>query len=54
MANLLDDYQMIQQAAEASRRAEEVDDWVSEKVTNTYVRLMAGYEGCRFRNPWTD
>lgn len=54
VANLRDDYQMIQQAAEASRRAEEVDDWVSEKVTNTYVRLMAGYEGCRFRNPWTD
>lgn len=53
VANLKDDYQMIQQAAEASRRSGEVDEWVSEKVRATYVRFMSGYETCTFRNPWT-
>jgi len=53
VADLERDYRMILQAAEASRRADEVDGWVREKVGTTYVRIDPRFASCSFRNAWT-
>ena len=53
VADLERDYRVILQAAEASRRADEVDGWVREKVGTTYVRIDPRFASCSFRNAWT-
>lgn len=52
VANLRDDYQLIQQAAEGEKRSRAVDQWVNDKLAGTYVRFMPGYATCAFRHPW--
>ena len=54
VANLREDYQMIQQAAEGKLRSEAVDKWVGRKLANTYVRFMKGYDTCTYKHPWIE
>lgn len=51
-ANLRDDYRLIHQAAEASKRQEAVDKWVAERSASTYVRIDQIYRECPFNYPW--
>ena len=43
-ANLRDDYRLIHQAAEARKRQESVDRWVSERSATTYIRIDPDYQ----------
>jgi len=51
-ANLRDDYRLILQAAEARKRQEGVDRWVSERSATTYIRIDPVYQECPFTHPW--
>lgn len=50
--DLVEDYPLVSQAAEAEVRQKAVSDWVAEKLNNTYVRIIPDYAGCRFQNAW--
>lgn len=49
---LVQDYPLVQQAAEAKLRQRSVDDWVKEKLGTTYVNIIPAYKGCTFEHPW--
>lgn len=51
-ANLAQDYSKIQQAAIESKKAEFVSDWVSDKVSSTYIHVDNMYKGCPMVQRW--
>ncbi len=50
--DLVQDYPLVQQAAEAKLRQRSVDDWVKDKLSGTYVNIIPAYQGCKFEHPW--
>lgn len=52
--DLVQDYPLVQQAAEARLRQRNVDEWVREKLKNTYVHIIGAYQGCKFEHGWLD
>lgn len=52
-ANLVDDYALIQSAAENHKKQKVLDDWTSSKIQNAYIRIDKSYEGCHFTHKWT-
>ncbi len=48
-ANINNDYQVIRQLAEDNRRQSLVDNWLREKIKNTYVRIDPAWQNCEFR-----
>lgn len=53
-ANLKDDYNKIQSWALASKRRTMIDEWINEKIQDTYVRINEKYRNCAFINHWVD
>lgn len=51
-ANLLEDYTLIQRAAENEKKRTIINDWVTEKIASTYVRVNVPFLECDFANPW--
>lgn len=51
-ANLLDDYTLIQRAAENEKKRVVINDWVTDKIGSTYVRINSPFLECSFSNPW--
>lgn len=47
-ANLSDDYQLIKDMYENSAKEKIIEDWLKEKIKNTYVRIEDGWRGCDF------
>lgn len=47
-ANLSDDYQMIKNMYENSRREQILSEWLEKKISETYVRIEEGWRGCDF------
>jgi outer membrane receptor for ferrienterochelin and colicins len=50
-ANLNNDYQIIKTLAENARRQEMIDQWLREKIKNTYVRIDPAWKNCDFKYP---
>ncbi len=50
--DLVQDYPLVQQAAEAKLRQRSVDSWVKEKLSGTYVNIIPAYQSCKFEHPW--
>ena len=50
--DLVEDYPLVQQAAEGKMRQRSVDTWVKEKLSGTYVNIIPSYQGCKFEHPW--
>lgn len=48
-ANLSDDYQLIKDMYENSAKEKIIEDWLKEKIHNTYVRIEDGWRGCDFK-----
>lgn len=48
VANLDDDYAIIQQMTKMGKQHEVFMDWVKSKVKTTYVRIDPSYRNCRF------
>jgi peptidyl-prolyl cis-trans isomerase SurA len=51
-ANLKDDYQKIQLAAEAQKKQEKVDEWIQRKRSSFFVKIDPEYQGCDFQINW--
>ena len=51
-ANLTQDYTLIQSAAENEKKREVINDWVTEKIASTYIRINEPFQDCTFANPW--
>ena len=51
-ANLREDYALITRAAEADKRQKIINDWITSRIGNAYIRIDEDYQGCDFRNPW--
>ncbi len=51
-ANLEDDYSLIQRAAENDKKQKVINEWVTAKISNAYVRIEKDYHDCTFKNNW--
>lgn len=51
-ANLKDDYQKIQQAAEAEKKDKQVRNWINRKRQSFYIKIDKEFSDCPFDNPW--
>ena len=51
-ANMADDYQLIKNMYEASERQRIISDWVTKKISETYIRIEDGWNNCEFRYNW--
>lgn len=51
--DLVTDYPLVQQAAEAKTRQAAIGSWVREKLSGTYVHIVEPYATCAFEHPWT-
>lgn len=49
-ANLADDYQLLMKMCENARSEKVINDWLNEKIKNTYVRIEDGWRGCDFQH----
>ena len=49
-ANLAEDYQLIKDMYEASRKQELLKEWVEKKIKDTYVRIEDGWSDCEFKH----
>lgn len=49
-ANLSDDYEMILSMYENNKRQQILDDWLENKIKDTYVRIEDGWRGCDFEH----
>lgn len=51
-ANLVDDYQSIQNAAMSKKQQEAIQTWIKKKSADTYVHLADDFKNCTFNNKW--
>ncbi|HRE75142.1 MAG TPA: peptidylprolyl isomerase [Flavobacteriales bacterium] len=51
-ANLTDDYQLIQNAAQNDKESKTVDDWARNKITSTYVWIADDFKQYTYRYNW--
>lgn len=49
-ANLGDDYQQIKSMYEQAQKKEILDNWLKQKIQETYVRIENGWRGCDFQH----
>ncbi len=50
--DLVQDYPLVQTAAENKYRQRSVEKWVKERLSGTYVKIIPDYAGCPFEHPW--
>ena len=48
-ASLAEDFNMIKNMYEASRKDDIVKKWVEQKIKDTYVRIEDGWKDCDFK-----
>ncbi len=53
VANLNDDYQMIQKYALQNNQNDKLTSWVNTKLTDVYIRLDDEFKSCNYRFNWT-
>lgn len=51
-ANLLDDYDKLKNWARADKQDALINDWINEKIEDTYIKVNEKYAGCTFINNW--
>jgi peptidyl-prolyl cis-trans isomerase SurA len=51
-ANLEEDYARIQQMALDKKKMDVIDDWITAKISSTYVKIMENYRNCEFQRKW--
>lgn len=49
-ANMSDDFQLVKSMYENARRQEILDEWLANKIKNTYIRIEEGWRNCDFKN----
>jgi len=51
-ANLQTDYQLLQNVALQQKKDKATQEWISEKIKKTYVRVNNDYFNCNFKSNW--
>ena len=51
-ANIVEDYDMIQNAALENKKYEALEQWVLDKVKVTNIKINAQYRDCDFVSKW--
>ena len=51
-ANLSEDYQLIQQSANADAQSEAMKEWIINKSKSTYIKISPTYVECDFVKDW--
>ncbi len=51
-ANLQDDYDKLKNLARADKQDNLINDWIDEKIEDTYIKVNEKYAGCTFLNNW--
>ena len=52
LANLTDDYQLIQNACAESKKQEIIDAWIKSKIGSAYIKIDKDYHNSNFRYDW--
>jgi len=52
VADLKNDYQIIEEAAIADKQADAIAKWIEKKQDEIYIRISDNYKSCEFRNTW--
>lgn len=52
IANLQEDYQMIQNAALEDKKDKAISAWIAKKKKDTYIQINGDYKGCVFKHKW--
>lgn len=47
-----DDYMKIKTMALNKKQGEEVEKWVSKKISDAYINIQGEFRNCKFRNNW--
>jgi peptidyl-prolyl cis-trans isomerase SurA len=50
--NLKDDYQDIQNRALAEKKQKKINEWIQEKIKETYIHIDDSYKRCDFQYNW--
>jgi len=50
-ANMAEDYQVIKDMYEQSRRQRMIKEWITDKIKDTYVKIEDNWIDCEFENP---
>ena len=51
-ANLNQDYALIKRAAENDKKLKVMNDWITSKIKNAYIRIDSDFTSCSFQNNW--
>jgi peptidyl-prolyl cis-trans isomerase SurA len=51
-ANLDEDYARIQQIALDKKKQEVIDEWITNKISSTYIAIMDNFRNCTFQHKW--
>ncbi len=51
-ANLIEDYDQIQEWAQTKKNQKIIGEWVNEKAKVTFIRINKDYRSCEFKNKW--
>ncbi|MCD4772174.1 MAG: peptidylprolyl isomerase [Bacteroidales bacterium] len=51
-ANLIDDYNKIQEWALEEKKQKVINKWISSKILKTYIKINKEYWNCDLRNDW--
>lgn len=52
LANLTDDYPLIQRATESDKKQKVLSEWIQIKIQNAYVKIDPEMQDCGFKNKW--
>lgn len=52
VANLTDDYALIQRAAENKKREDVLNKWIDNKINGAYIRIDKDFQACSFKHQW--
>ena len=52
LANLTDDYQLIQNACTELKKQEIIDEWISGRISGAYIRIDEKYKNHNFKYNW--
>jgi peptidyl-prolyl cis-trans isomerase SurA len=51
-ANIIDDYTNIQEFAMNNKKQDAINNWISDNLSNTFVKLSDEFYSCEFYNKW--
>jgi peptidyl-prolyl cis-trans isomerase SurA len=51
-ANMVDDYQIIQEAARSMQSGKAIQEWIENKISITYIRMDDEFRTCPFEYKW--